>query len=286
MPMNLRHRIAHITDTHVAAEGLLYGALDSFGNLGRALDAAAAAEPGVDLLLLTGDLADLGEPAAYARVRGAVEAAAEALGVPAIYGVGNHDDRAAFRAGLLDQEPSQDPIDYVAEVDGLRIVVLDSTAVDGHHGEVLPGQLEWLATVLAEPAEHGTVLTLHHPPLYWPDVYSPLDGGMSRAESAGIGDPTALGDVVRGTDVRVIVSGHLHDPRSGMLAGIPVWAGASSANAFLVGDTFQVLPSSRMSFIDLYDDGNVVASIHDLAPPPSVLDWSFRQLVAHYGHAH
>ncbi|MFV0309851.1 MAG: metallophosphoesterase [Desertimonas sp.] len=284
MTMTLTHRIAHITDTHIPDHGMLYGVLDSFGNLERALATAGTLEPGVDVLLLTGDLADLGQPAAYDRLRGAVEATADRLGIPAIFGNGNHDERGAFRVGLLDQPASEEPIDYVVDIGGLRFVMLDSTALDGHHGEVLPGQLDWLGEVLATPAPHGTVLAMHHPPLKWPAVHSPLNGDKTRAESAGIGDPSVLGEVVRGSDVRVVVSGHLHDTRTGTLAGIPVFAGASTANAMRAADRFEALPSSRMSIHDLYDDGSVVTFTVDLAPPAQALAWTYDQLREHYAH--
>lgn len=281
MAMTLTHRIAHFTDTHIPDEGLLYGAIDSFGQLQRGLAAAAESDPPVSALLFTGDLADLGQPAAYARMRSAIDPVAERLGVPAIFGIGNHDDHAAFREGLLGGEPTGDPVDYVTAVDGVRIVMLDSTS-SGHHGEVTPEQLDWLRGVLAEPAPRGTVLTLHHPPLNWPDIASPLNGDHTRAEAAGIGDPSPLADVVRGTDVRVVLSGHLHDIRSGVLGGVPVWAGASMANALQMGETFHALAASRMSFVDLYDDGTVVTSTLDLAPPPVAKEMTYRELIAHY----
>ena len=54
--------------------------------------------------------------------------------------MGNHDDRATFRARLLDQEPSTGTVDRVHEVDGLRIITLDSTVPGEHHGEVCAGK--------------------------------------------------------------------------------------------------------------------------------------------------
>lgn len=285
MTTTLTHRIAHLTDTHIAETGMLYDVLDSFGNLERALAAAATMDPGVDVLLLTGDLTDLGQPAAYTRLRGVVEATATELGIPAIYGNGNHDERGAFRAGLLDQPSSDEPIDYVVDVGGLRFVMLDSTATDGHHGEVLPEQLDWLRSVLAEPAEHGTVLAMHHPPLYWPNVSSPLDGAKTRSESDSIGDPTPLAEGLHDSDVRVVVTGHLHDTRTGTVGGIPVWVGASTAFAFRFHERFEVRPASGMSFLDLYDDGSVVTWTLDLAPPPNVLELTYDQLRGHYDHS-
>lgn len=58
--------------------------------------------------------------------------------------------------------------DRVHEVDGLRIVALDTSVPGYHHGALRPEQLAWLADVPATPVEHGTLVALHHPPLPLP----------------------------------------------------------------------------------------------------------------------
>ena len=81
--------------------------------------------------------------------------------------MGNHDERAAYARGLFDSD-DDGAQDRVHEVDGLRIVALDTSVPGYHHGELRPEQLAWLADVLATPAEHGTLLAMHHPPLPLP----------------------------------------------------------------------------------------------------------------------
>ena len=100
------------------------------------------------------------------------------------------------------------------EVDGLRIVALDTSVPGYHHGELLTEQLAWLADVLATPAEHGTLLAMHHPPLPLPMIRA--------AELIELHDQHALADVVAGTDVRGILAGHLHFPTWSTFAGVPV----------------------------------------------------------------
>ena len=56
-------------------------------------------------------------------------------------------------------------LDRVHDVDGLRIVSLDTSVPGYHHGEISDAQYEWLASVLAKPAPHGTLLAMHHPPI-------------------------------------------------------------------------------------------------------------------------
>src|SRR5690606_21282035 len=129
-----------------------------------------------------------------------------------VWVMGNHDERPAYSAGLFGEESSA-PQDRVELVGGLRIVSLDSTVPGYHHGDLRDSQLEWLRDVLAEPAPDGTILALHHPPLPSPvEIMAILE--LQRMER--------LADVVRGTDVRGILAGHLHHAMSGMFAGIPV----------------------------------------------------------------
>src|SRR3546814_6114943 len=82
--------------------------------------------------------------------------------------MGNHDDRASFREHLLPAEEAESPsapVDRVDELDGLRIVTLDTSVPGFHHGEISDAQLDWLAGVLSTPAPLGTILALHHPPV-------------------------------------------------------------------------------------------------------------------------
>ena len=115
--------------------------------------------------MFTGDLADLGEPDAYVRLRELVEPAARRMHAQVIWVMGNHDERGAFREVLLGQHPSVAPVDRVYWLGGLRVIALDSTVPGHHYGEVTSAQLDWLAEELASPAPHGTILAMHHPPI-------------------------------------------------------------------------------------------------------------------------
>jgi 3',5'-cyclic AMP phosphodiesterase CpdA len=127
--------------------------------------------------------------------------------------MGNHDDRANFRAGLLDQAGNDDPVDQSYFINGLRIITLDTSVPGFHHGELSPAQLEWLAAELSTPAPDGTVLALHHPPV--PSV-------LDLAVLVELRGQSALAGVLRNSDVRTILGGHLHYSTTATFAGIPV----------------------------------------------------------------
>ena len=209
------HFILHVSDTHFVGKGeLLHERIDSDKNLAALFEGFEKADARPEAIVFTGDLADTGLPDAYDRLRAIVEPAAEKLGAQVVWVMGNHDERTAFRRGLLDEEGDPaEPLDRVYDVNGLRIIALDSTVPGHHHGELTDAQLEWLARELEVPAPDGTFIALHHPP-----VPSPL-GLLAFVE---LKEQHRLAKVIEGTDVRGILGGHLHYSTHSTFAGVPV----------------------------------------------------------------
>lgn len=215
------HTVAHISDTHfLAGNRRLYDAVDTQANLELALHQLERSDIRPQALVFTGDLADLGEPEAYTRLRAVVEPVAQRLGAQVVWVMGNHDERLQYSQALFDEPGSQAPQDRVHDVDGLRIVSLDTSVPGYHHGALSDDQLTWLADVLATPAEHGTLIAMHHPP-----IPTPLLWAMDMIE---LQDQDRFAAVVAGTDVRGILAGHLHYDTHSLVAGIPVSVAAAT----------------------------------------------------------
>ncbi len=208
------HFLLHISDTHLLGGGRrLYDTVDSTAHLRELFAELESSEGRPEAIVFTGDLADKGEPEAYATLRDIVEPAAERLGAQVIWAMGNHDNRATLRAALLDEAPSMKPIDRVYDINGLRVITLDTSVPGEHYGDLTSDQLMWLTTELAVPAPHGTILAMHHPPV--PSV-------LDLAVSVELRDQHELAAVVRDSDVRSIIGGHLHYSSTATFAGIPV----------------------------------------------------------------
>lgn len=208
------HVIIHISDPHFLADGIaLGGRYDVEDHFAKTLNAVRAVHPNPDAIVITGDLADLGEPDAYRRLRAAVEPIAAELNTTVIWVAGNHDERPALRAGLLDLDPTEEPVTGVSDLRGLRVVALDTSVPGWHHGDLDPAQLEWLTDVLHEPAPHGTLLAMHHPPM---PSHVPLFDILELRHQ------DELAEIIRGSDVRGILAGHLHYSSHGTFAGVPV----------------------------------------------------------------
>lgn len=212
--------IVHLSDTHfLAGRRPLYGTVDTDGGLGKALDAIAGSGRDIGAIVITGDLTDLGEPDAYHRLRDTVEPVARRIGADVIWVMGNHDEREPFSEILLGTMRSPSPQDRVYWVGGLRIIALDSSVPGYHHGDLTPKQLAWLKAELSISAPEGTLIALHHPPLPSPVELMAVLELQGQAEFAA---------VIRGSDVRAILAGHLHHAAFGSFAGIPVSVAAAT----------------------------------------------------------
>ena len=252
--------LLHLSDTHLRAAGSrLFDLVDATAQLRKALAAIEASGISPDGIVFTGDLVDLGEGDAYAELRAIVEPFAARLGTRVFWVMGNHDDRAGFRSRLLDEhfaDPLR-PVDRVDELDGLRLVTLDSTVPGRHHGELREEQLAWLAGVLATPAPLGTILAMHHPPV--PSV-------LPLAATVELRDQARLADVLRGTDVRAIIAGHLHYSTFATFAGIPVSVASSTCYAqdltVPVGGTRPQDGAQAFNLVHVYDQ----TIVHSVVP--------------------
>jgi len=273
------HFILHISDTHFVGDGeLMYDRIDNDAHLTALFEGFAASGARPEAIVFTGDLTDTGRPDAYRRLRDIVEPAAAALGAQVIWVMGNHDVRGPFRRELLGEDAADaTPIDRVFDVNGLRIIVLD-TSVPGHgHGELTDAQLEWLAAELATPAPDGTLLAMHHPPV--PTVVGVL-------ELVELKDRDRLAPVIRGTDVRGILGGHLHYSTTATFAGVPV--SVASATCY-TQDLTAVFPDARgqdggqsYNLVHVYPD-TVVHSIVPIGRFPAVYELTPAQLRAALG---
>jgi Icc protein len=157
--------IAQLSDPHIRPQGQLYqDVVDSNAMFAAAVAHLNALETRPDLVLLSGDIVDHGDPAEYAMARSLLAG----LQLPWFVIPGNHDDRAAFRTAFADQSylPRADgPQHYVIDDRGpVRIVALDVTIPGQHHGLVDAAALQWLERVLAADPQRPTLLMLHQPP--------------------------------------------------------------------------------------------------------------------------
>lgn len=199
-------RILHLSDTHLFGDGSLhYGVVDTEAALRRVLDRAAALEA-VDAVVLSGDLSDDGSEESYRLLRDLVGPWAARRGATVIYAMGNHDLRPGFEAVLGARSG-------LVNVRGVRIIHLDSSVPGFGYGDLDELSLDRLRAALSSPAENGTVLVLHHPPV---PATTPLLAALQLHR------PQRLLELCAAGDVRLILSGHYHHSLVTLAEGIPV----------------------------------------------------------------
>ena len=260
-----RHVIAHVSDTHLLEGGApLGGVADTVRALARTASQLERLGTTLDAIVITGDVADLGEPGAYRIARELLEPLAAASGARLVWVMGNHDERAPFRVELLGEPPhailAEPPVHRITDVDGLRIIALDTTVPGYHHGGLDEASLAWLDAALEEPARHGTVLALHHAPIATP---------LALMDVLELQGQDGLAEVVAGRDIRLILGGHLHYPTSSTFAGIPVSVAGATAYTMDVSapprELVGVDGGRSFSIVHLADD-RVVTSVVPIGP--------------------
>ncbi|NZA26139.1 phosphodiesterase [Luteimonas sp. SJ-92] len=203
--------IIWMTDPHLATPGQAQPmGVDAWPRLRAALAEAAARHAGASRAVLTGDLAQRGEPATYAALR---EALAE-LPMPYRLLPGNHDDRAELLAAFPDTGSHRGFVQSFEDLGDAQLLYLDTLANDGsHHGELCGERLHWLEVRLAEADARPLLVFQHHPPFA---VGIPAVDRLRLLES----DP--LERLLRArTAPTHLFCGHIHRSMSGRWAGHP-----------------------------------------------------------------
>jgi Icc protein len=214
-------QVAHLSDTH-------------FGGPARArqrvelvLDHLLAMDPLPDLLLVTGDIADHGEPEEYAEAREVLD---RWTGLR-LLGPGNHDVRTHFARGLLDREVHRDDrLDQVLDLPAARFLMLDSLVGTSpgeriDHGELSEATLAWLDARLSEDPR-PTYVCLHHPP---------VEIGVRLMDPIRLRDAEAFAQVLQRHPHHVAtLVGHAHTQGASMFAGRPMLIGGGVASVVTV----------------------------------------------------
>jgi 3',5'-cyclic AMP phosphodiesterase CpdA len=203
--------LAQLSDFHLLSPGQLwFGRVDTRAGLDRAVRGLLSLPQRPDAVICSGDLVNDGLPEQYELVREALRP----IDVPLIPVVGNHDLRVEFRNAFADIGISFEPdpfVQYAVELNGLRVVVLDTLEERSVEPGFCAARLEWLKSTLAASAM-PTVLVMHHPPFV---------PGVAGSDPADPHWATAIAGVLQSAPhVIRILSGHAHRTINSTWAGI------------------------------------------------------------------
>jgi 3',5'-cyclic-AMP phosphodiesterase len=260
--------IAHLSDPHLCQPGTLYqSVLDTNTRFAEALRQVAEFSP--DLVLLSGDITERGEPGEYALARDLLGT----LAMPILAIPGNHDDREAFRTGLsglpnLIPLAATGPLHAVAE-GPVRVIGLDVTVPGHHHGQFDAAHADWLETTLSQAPDRPTLLMLHQPP---------FATGMGYVDDYRCFGADLLAEVLaRHRQVMRLLAGHVHRFTLTEFAGRPALTAPATATSLALRLTPGAKPASftepAAMLLHLWRDGRLVSHLQPLAPSPGPHDF-------------
>ncbi len=202
--------IAHLSDLHIG------GRAESVARAERVVAHVVAMAPAPDVLLVTGDIADHGEPDEYATARDLLSA----WSGPMLVGTGNHDVREPFARHLLGAE-RPGPLDQALDVGTHRFLMLDSLVPARRRRPAGPRASRprdpGLAGRRAGGSGQPTFVALHHPP---------VTVGIGHADAIQLRNGDALEAVLaRHPHVAGVLVGHNHTMCATTFAGRPCLVG-------------------------------------------------------------
>lgn len=213
-------KIIHISDIHLTVPGEEMGGLDPHVRFARALADVVAQHSDAARIIITGDLAHWGEQEAYAALKQAVVD----VPIPVRLMIGNHDDRAAFRA-VFEGHPVDEAgfVNHAETIGGVRFLYLDSVGEQTHAGHFCAARRAWLEAELAT-CERARIF-LHHNPM---TVGLPAEDKIALVAE----DRAPFLALVRAFAAKIdyIHFGHVHAPIHGCFAGVPFASVPSTGN--------------------------------------------------------
>jgi 3',5'-cyclic-AMP phosphodiesterase len=251
--------IAQITDVHIGFEP---GNPEEFNSqrLNQMLQHFHEGPNRPDMLVISGDLTDYGDAESYQRLAHAIESCA----FPVYLGLGNHDLRDTFSAQFPQFPTVSGFVQYVVNLDGLRLIMLDTLEIGRHAGAFCDLRANWLRDRLAEAPNVPTIIIMHHPPIEVGIEWMTTDAAEPWvARFANVIDDF---DNIKG-----IWCGHIHRPISANWRGKMITVCASTAP--------QVVLDLSPIDANVPDDRAMIVA----EPPACTLHWwNGRDLITHF----
>jgi 3',5'-cyclic-AMP phosphodiesterase len=247
-----------LSDLHLGPSGRLISGVDPIRQLRSVLARIERLEVAPAFIVVSGDLTDNGSAESYQVVNEVLTKLGDGV-IPVLLALGNHDDRTTFRRVVLGEERENDPGPYYHSqlIDGLRVIVLDST-IPGEAGGALGAvQLTWLEGELQTPAARGNLIVLHHP--------CRLAGPTHHYPAFIVREAAALEAIVERHRDRVlgVLAGHSHQANSAPFGGtLHATAPALLCQLdFFAGEEYRPVPGAGFNLCQIDDGGLIVCPV-------------------------
>lgn len=262
----------HLTDLHVGNPAVADDHLhsDTTTTLAAMLADVKKLVPQPKFIVASGDLTNRGDIGSYEQLKTLIADAG--LDMPILYALGNHDRRDGFYPAMLGRTADIDvPYDHATVIDGLHVIVLDSSVPGKIGGAFEAGQIEWLTQELANHADLPKLLVMHHAPAL-------DDNPAMEWESLTIADTELLRQAVAGRNVVGILSGHIHYDRVSHWYGIPVVVGVgqhAATDVLWLHEGLRMIEGASMAIGTLRPSGLSIAFSPLRKEPRELASFSF-----------
>jgi Icc protein len=234
--------VAQLSDTHLLADpNARLWSHNTTRNLAAVIDALP---PRVDVMVITGDVAEDGTHEAYRRALSMTAGRADER----YFLAGNHDDPNVMREVIGPPRPLR----MVRISERWTMALLDSQWVGHDAGQIARETLTHLQAELDQVTTY-VVACVHHPPV------SPC-----HEPDCGVSNGDALLEILRTGPVRLVLSGHVHQHFDKTLDGIRFVGAPSTFRQLRHGgdphytDTLEP-PAAQL--VELFDDGEVSCDV-------------------------
>jgi Icc protein len=251
-------KILVLTDLHLRGAGKTIIGLDPTARLQQTLDAALNDHPDAKALILMGDLTHSGRLEEYDILRDMLRDCP----VPVTYMLGNHDQRAPFRAAFpAALVTPQGHVQRIIDLAHHRIITLDThdaAANPAHSGLLCADRLAWLDAALAGSHGRMALVFAHHPP---------HAVGLPGMDAIALKNGDDLLDRLRTTPAHLFC-GHIHRTISGQARGVAFTMFKSTCHQAPLD---LIRPDSTLSVAEpaaygllLLSEGGVIAHSEDI----------------------
>ena len=197
----------------------------------------------IDFFLISGDLVHESNAEEYRKLK---KMWADICNLPVYTVPGNHD-RDTYGYGFL--ETTDDPPydrEYIHAKTGLRILALDSRGGKYETGFLSSGQLNWLNEKLSRDLD--TIILLHH---------TPHISGENEYLAQQMENPRDFYEIVKGSCVIAVFSGHTHKSFFSTLGDIPCYTVNSITHEINSGMDSMTLSNKTGFNHCLYENGRL-----------------------------
>lgn len=246
-------RLVQLTDLHLLADpqALLWGNLNTRRSMAAVLAHAGQQCFPVDLMVISGDIAEKAEPEAYQWVLECFQD----LEIPVYCLPGNHDDPVSMGKILNHANVSTEPL---IRFKAWQIILLNSVAGDKNQGYLAKEQLALLDQSLADRPDLNALIFLHHPP---------VSIGSDWMDAMGLGNTADFFTVLdQYPNVRGVIWGHIHQEFCAKRHGVWLLGSPSTCVQFAPHSKhFQIdRPGPGYRWLALYPEGQIETQVYYL----------------------